>query len=210
MKINFCLLLLCQASATVPLHSVNKIRGIIAADDTFPAALADQSNLMMENFRIQMRLEEQQILLEETHERLLEVERLAAWSKEASRLMAHEMRNSLVVLGGFAQRLYKSILEGDTKKEEAAIIVKEVERMEIMLKSLLNSEKLRLPNLKMSNVNEIVKETLLFMNYELKKNNITYFTDLDSSLPEVMAKEYQTNKTYLFSLPEINLYFTYS
>jgi signal transduction histidine kinase len=111
--------------------------------------------------------------------------------------MAHEMRNSLVALGGFAQRLYKNLPEADTRKDEVAIIVKEVERLEIMLQRLLNSGKLRTPKFSASDVNEIITETLLFMNYELEKNNVTSAVDLDPSLPEVMIEDYQMQQVLL-------------
>jgi signal transduction histidine kinase len=186
MKTNFCLLILHQfSSATVPFRSDEKMMGVMAMD------------LIMENSELQTQLEEQLMLLEEMNVRLLKAERLAAWSKEASRLMAHEMRNSLVAIGGFAQRLYKNIPAGDERKEEAAIIVKEVERLEIMLQSLLNSGKLRPPELEKGNINEIIEEMLLFMHYELEKNNIKYSADLNPFLPEVMAEEHQIKQVLL-------------
>jgi len=113
------------------------------------------------------------------------------------KLLTHEIENSLMVVGGFAQRLYKNFPEGDAKREEAAIILNEMKRLEVILKSYSNLGELRLPELKNSNINEVVKKTLSFMNYEMERNKIKCFTDLNPTLPEVMADEYQIRQVLL-------------
>ena len=101
---------------------------------------------------------EQSVQLQQMQELLLEVEQLvvcalgssmlsnnisvdehkaqSAWSKVIG-MLVHEIRNPLVPIGGFAQRLYRSFPEEDKRKEESLIIVKEVKRLENILNSLL-------------------------------------------------------------------------
>lgn len=68
-------------------------------------------------------------------QRVVKTERMAALGEVAARV-AHEIRNPLVSLGGFAKRLEKK-LEGNLK-EYADIIAKEVERLEDILNDILS------------------------------------------------------------------------
>ena len=77
--------------------------------------------------------------LEETHKRLLEAERHAAMGKMANRV-AHELRNSLTIIGGFARRLSKRLSEDDPNKEYVDIIVEEVEKLEKKVTKIIRLE----------------------------------------------------------------------
>jgi PAS domain S-box-containing protein len=73
--------------------------------------------------------------LKNLRERVIKTERMAALGEVAARV-AHEIRNPLVSLGGFARRLEKK-LNGSTK-EYADIIAKEVGRLEDILNEILS------------------------------------------------------------------------
>ncbi len=72
--------------------------------------------------------------LKSLQERLVMTEKMAALGEVAAKV-AHEIRNPLVSVGGFARRLEKK-LNGNLK-EYADIIVKEVERLEVILNEIL-------------------------------------------------------------------------
>jgi len=72
----------------------------------------------------------------ELQERLLQQERLEAVG-EVSSAVAHELRNPLVTVGGFARRLSWSLPEGTREKEYAVIVASEVRRIEEMLGNIL-------------------------------------------------------------------------
>ncbi len=86
--------------------------------------------------------------LKTLRERVIKTDRLAALGEVAARV-AHEIRNPLVSLGGFAKRLEKK-LDGNLK-EYADIIAKEVERLEAILNDILSFVK----------ETRIIKETVL-------------------------------------------------
>ena len=63
------------------------------------------------------------------NEQLTRAERLAAMGRMANRV-AHELRNPLTVVGGFAQRVYNGTPDDDPKKKYCDIILGEIEILE--------------------------------------------------------------------------------
>ncbi|MBW2623052.1 MAG: PAS domain S-box protein [Deltaproteobacteria bacterium] len=63
------------------------------------------------------------------NEQLATAERLAAVGRMANRV-AHELRNPLTVVGGFAQRVYNGTPDDDPKKKYCDIILGEIEVLE--------------------------------------------------------------------------------
>jgi len=71
-----------------------------------------------------------------TEGRLAEAERLAALGRLTAEI-AHEIRNPLTALGGYARRLLRSV-SSDTEKECARIVVVETTRLESLLRDILD------------------------------------------------------------------------
>lgn len=93
--------------------------------------------------------------------------------------VAHEIRNPLTSIKGFAQILEKK-LEGKGKDEEKYIrtILSEVRRLENILKDLLMYGRPSPPNKIMTNISKAIKDSLSLLNDKLKEKNIkveTYF-----------------------------------
>lgn len=63
-------------------------------------------------------------------------ERLAAMGKVANRI-AHELRNSLTVVGGFALRIDKETPGNDPKKKYLKLIVDEVRALESKVSDII-------------------------------------------------------------------------
>ncbi len=101
-------------------------------------------------------------------ERVAHSERMAALGELAARV-AHEIRNPLISIGGFARRLEKKLT--DDTREYAKIIVNEVTRLENILKEILGFVKSSRITKASVNINEIV-------------NNIT-----DLITPEINQKQ---------------------
>ena len=104
-------------------------------------------------------------------ERVVHSERMAALGELAARV-AHEIRNPLISIGGFARRLEKK-LTGDIQ-EYAKIIVNEVSRLENILKEILGFVKSSRVNKCSVNINELVGNIADFITPEMdeKQNRI--------------------------------------
>jgi PAS domain S-box-containing protein len=75
--------------------------------------------------------------LQALRERVATSERMAALGEMAARV-AHEIRNPLISVGGFARRLAKKLNSESETYEYAKIIIEEVTRLEKILKEILN------------------------------------------------------------------------
>jgi PAS domain S-box-containing protein len=107
--------------------------------------------------------------LKNLRERLIMTERLAALGEVAARV-AHEIRNPLVSLGGFAKRLEKK-LDGNLK-EYADIIAKEVERLEGILSEILGFVKETRIIKEIVNSNKLVDDVLFLIKSEIDEKGI--------------------------------------
>ena len=108
-------------------------------------------------------------------ERLVDTERMAALGEMAARV-AHEIRNPLISVGGFARRLEKK-LDGDLH-ELAKIIVEEVSRLEHILKEILGF--VRKPKVVINEIdlNWLVDDTVNFIAPSLLEKGNTIVKDL--------------------------------
>ena len=77
--------------------------------------------------------------LREKNNQLIEAERIAALGKIANRI-AHELRNPLTVIGGFARRLYEKTPDDDARKNYLRIMMKEVLVLEGRVSEIIKIE----------------------------------------------------------------------
>jgi PAS domain S-box-containing protein len=83
---------------------------------------------------VQERTEE----LKDKSKQLVEAERLVTLGKIANRI-AHDLRNPLTIIGGFARRMYEKTPEDDPNKRYLRIIVKEIMVLENRVSEIVES-----------------------------------------------------------------------
>jgi PAS domain S-box-containing protein len=108
--------------------------------------------------------------LKTLRERVIRSERMAALGEVAARV-AHEIRNPLVSLGGFARRLEKK-LDGNLK-EYADIIEKEVGRLEGILSEILSFVKETRVLKEMIDPQRLIDDILTLVKPDIDEKNIT-------------------------------------
>lgn len=157
--------------AAVPLVVRDSTIGMIVVDNPestceisidglqFLQLFANQAGMAIENSMLYSRIEDAHKNLRDVRERLLHGERLGAIGEMAASL-AHELKNPLVTIGGFAGRLLKSLPSETREHQYADTIVSEVSRLEKMLAEILAFS--RKPTICFSscNLEEIIQDCL--------------------------------------------------
>ncbi|UCF01857.1 MAG: PAS domain S-box protein [Deltaproteobacteria bacterium] len=119
-------------------------------------------------------------------EKIIQTEELKTLSNISARL-AHEIRNPLTSAGGFARRLLKEMDQKDAHRSKVEIIVKEVGRLEHILKMILSY--IRPLTLEFTDVdlNKVLQEVISGSEDKLGSQGIKLDMQLDEELPFIRA-----------------------
>jgi len=116
-------------------------------------------------------------------EELLRSERLAVLGKMASHI-SHEIKNPLMIIGGFARQVLKDLDEGPPKDvDKLKIIVNEIKRLEDFLVEVGSYAKLSEPHLETGDLNALIQELCLLLEPSLQERRLKLHLDLDPGLP---------------------------
>ncbi|MBI4642688.1 MAG: GAF domain-containing protein [Deltaproteobacteria bacterium] len=116
---------------------------------------------------------------------LLRSERLAILGKMAAHI-SHEIKNPLMLIGGFARQVLKDIAQDPQKNlGKLQIIVDEVRRLEDFLVEVGSYAKFSEPQKTMGNLNALIQETCQRLEPSLRESNIELVLELDPNLPEM-------------------------
>ncbi len=114
---------------------------------------------------------------------------------EISARLAHELRNPLATMGGFARRLRDALPAGERHRRFAEIIVEEVARLEKILNMILSSVQPVTLNMSSVDLNELIRRCLVELDESLQAKRIDLDTRL-APLPPIEADESLLHKTF--------------
>lgn len=118
--------------------------------------------------------------------RLQQAEKLASIG-ELSTYMAHEIRNPLFTISGFANSLMRTQGIDETAREKLSIILDESRRLDEILKSLMNFTRPTEAKVAEVDLNTVVTATMGVMKLPCTNQSITVNMDLDPSISLVQA-----------------------
>jgi PAS domain S-box-containing protein len=125
--------------------------------------------------------------LRRNQERMVRAERLTAIGEMAARV-AHEIRNPLVAIGGFARSLLLRSEEQDlATRESLAIIVNEVRRLESIVKEVLEFSHPVPPKLGCVPLKRLAEEALELLGWELDHAGVVGRVEEAPETPEARA-----------------------
>ncbi len=116
--------------------------------------------------------------------RLQKAERLAAIG-ELSTFIAHEIRNPLFAIAGFANSLLRSNTLADKDREKVGIIIEESNRLDKILKSIINFARPTQGTTGEVELASLIQSTMDIMSMSCKKQDIEVFVKLPDKLPNV-------------------------
>lgn len=156
----------------------HKVKGLeIGADDYLPKPF-DYKEL---SARIKSLLK-----IKEVHEKKVEEEKTGALEQMMDQV-AHEIRNPLTSIGGFARKVYNRLPDGDPNKKYMEIILEDVTLLENMIKQLIDLKSLSISMKQPIDVNEVINDSLKVFEQDLSNKNIQVVTNLSSNLPLITA-----------------------
>ena len=115
--------------------------------------------------------------------KLVQGEKLSALGRLTADV-AHEIRNPLTSIGGFARRLNKKLVTGTREKGYAEIIMSEVDRLERILRDVLMFSREARFEMKQQQINHVVSDLIGTFQGLCDDQSITIYTDLGESLPD--------------------------
>ena len=134
--------------------------------------------------------------IRDLQERVRRSERLASLGRLAAGV-AHEIRNPLSSIRGFAQ-FFQNRFKGQEKEQEyASVMVREVDRLNRVITELLDFARPKEPHRELHSAGEILEQTLKVLESELAKKNIAVEKKLEASLPRILVDRDQLSQALL-------------
>jgi PAS domain S-box-containing protein len=139
------------------------------------------------DLRVRKRLEEE----------LLRGERLSALGRMAAHI-SHEIKNPLMLIGGFARQVLKNIAGDPEKlKEKLQIIVKEINHLETFLEEVGGYARISDPQKRLGNLNALVQETCHLLEASIQEKGMTFRLELDHDLPPIQFDPAHLRQVFL-------------
>jgi signal transduction histidine kinase/ActR/RegA family two-component response regulator/PAS domain-containing protein len=199
----------------VPLIVKNQAIGVLLADNAFSgraitpdsievltmfavqAAIAIENAKILSDLEVKVKeLQQAYLDLERAQDALIRNEKLAAIGEVSARL-AHEIRNPLATIGGFAKSIQKKYDDRERTIRNANIIVDEVHRLENILSNVLDFTKSGTPKKIPGDVNELIRKTLSVVEANLFAKGVVLVLDLSENRLEAEFDEAQIKQVLI-------------
>jgi two-component system sensor histidine kinase HydH len=193
--------------ATVPLMGKGKVIGVVLVDNLynqnpiteedihFLSMFANQAGLAIENASLYRNLEEVHQELKETQTFLVHLEKMVALG-EMSTTIAHEIKNPLTSIGGFARRLDRSFQEESQEKKYSQTIIKEVSRLEKILKDLLSYTRDESFIFKELDLRDVLEESLSMAIGGIRSGGVQLVKEYAEKIPLIKGDSLQLKQSF--------------
>lgn len=169
-KTKYILVLMLTAKGEVD----HKVRGLNVGADDYMSKPFDYKEL---SARVRSLL-----AIKATHEKKVAEEKTGALEKMMDQV-AHEIRNPLTAIGGFARKVCGRLTEGDPNKIYMEMIIEDVAILESMIKQLIELKTMTVSTKEPANINDVIKESLQVFDPDFKEKIIKVETELMTDPP---------------------------
>jgi len=190
--------LIIQDKAVGVLNVNNKLSGSEFTKDDLHiiSALAKQISITIENNKLYTELREVNVKIMELQEQLFATGKLATVGEIAS-VTAHEINTPLTTMMGYVNLLPSEIGNEEFRKKFVGTMEHEIQRITQITKRLLEFTRKGKSTLSPVDVNNIIKQTLIFVEHNLAKKGIKLKLDLMSDIPVVDGSFDQLEQVFL-------------
>jgi signal transduction histidine kinase len=134
--------------------------------------------------------------LNNAQKRLIEQEKFRSLGEMTANI-AHEIKNPLVIIGGYAKRLAKKVYLDRTENRYVDIIIKEVSRLETVLNEILDYVKETHAPREICNMNDCIEEILYLFSSVPTWEKIEIDKETDGNLPMIMCDVQQIKQVFI-------------
>jgi signal transduction histidine kinase/PAS domain-containing protein len=185
-----------RAFVVIPLVAMSEVVGVVMADNIYSGRpiteehtemlgmFANQAGLAIENARAYAELRDKMARLRSAHAQLVHSENLATIGRMAAHV-AHEIRNPLTTVGGFARSIQKHPEKIERNRESAKVICEEVERLEKILSNVMDFTRPAKPELMPCYVPDFLKKIARELRGELGRRRVSVDTEIEENVPTV-------------------------
>ena len=135
--------------------------------------------------------------------KVLESERLAAIGQGVA-YISHEIKNPLMIIGGFARQVLRGVTLDGKNKEKLEIIINEVTRLEEFLSDVTDFTKLPKPKKIMASINSVVEKVCVLLKQEFEAHNVASDRSVDPNIPETLLDPRQIEQVFINILKNAN------
>jgi two-component system sensor histidine kinase HydH len=191
-----CVPLFIKGSAMGAIQVLNKRTGedFSERDIELLTSLSQLIAVAIENARLYERLEHDYELtsqdLKTARERLIRTERAAAMGQLVNSV-AHEIRNPVMVIGGFARRLKTRFSQDPEAYNYTDIILGEVTRLERLVNQVRRLSEVQGAELKKGSVIPVMDRIIKAFGASAEKQGVTLNTSIEKPLPDIYLDEAQ-------------------
>jgi hypothetical protein len=134
--------------------------------------------------------------LKQAQEELIRTEKLASIGRFAAGV-AHEVGNPLGAILGYASILQKEGMDREESKDYLKRIEKEIERINRIVRELLDFARPSKFEIKEVEVNEIIESTLSLLSYQKSFKNIETQLEMQPDLPMIKGDDSQLSQVFI-------------
>jgi PAS domain S-box-containing protein len=183
-----------RAFVAVPLVALDEVVGVVMADNIYSgrpiteehtemlSMFANQAGLAIENARAYAEIRDKMSRLRSAHAKLVHSENLATIGRMAAHV-AHEIRNPLTTVGGFAKSILKHPEKAERSRESAEVICEEVGRLENILSNVMDFTRPAKPELVPCYAPDFLKKIVREVSGELGGKRVSVDTEIVEDVP---------------------------
>jgi signal transduction histidine kinase len=148
--------------------------------------MAQQIAVAMENAKLYQRLEEDFAMttqeLKITQAKLIRSERLVAMG-HLVRGIAHEIRNPIMTIGGFTQRVQRELGKDHKLQKYIDIVLEQTARLEKLVKQVREFADVQSASLGLDQIGVVIDDLVDKFSSTSKKRNVRLVVDIDGDIP---------------------------
>lgn len=174
-----------QLDQAIPVRSPDEFGRLAGSFNDMTAALNHARSELNELIQeLESKVEERSKELLAARAEVAQGEKLASIGVLAAGI-AHELNNPLTGVLTFTSLMRKKVLEGSEDAEDLDLVIRETKRCASIIRRLLDFAREKVPVKGFFNLNQVVEDTVRFVERQASLQKIVISMDLDSDLPQI-------------------------